>query len=269
MEEQDVEGLPGLVEAVLELSNTEDAELWFRGQGKASWRLTPSLYRRIPDVQEALETERRTLLEFNNRSRMLVERANARDEWELFFLMQHYRLATRLLDWSRNLLIGAYFAIYDEKAWAEDDDPPAIFVLKPKGWNTKVVGPDGITVAGPSGVITESHEGPMAAYPPTNPSGPARKHALAIAGPEFASRIVAQRGVFTVFGTWGEEAARSLEEQEPELNPDVGTLSKMRLVGGPDMWRRALDLVGIGHFAAFPDLDGLARELDYQYFPRG
>jgi hypothetical protein len=268
MEETGVSALPELVGNVLDIAgDTSDTELWFRGHGKSSWQLRPGLYRRISEVTLALDTERRVLLEFNNRSRTLIERAGARDDWELFFLMQHYRLPTRLLDWSRNLLIGVYFAVYDDEAWKDQDDPPAVFVFKPKSWNTKVVGPDGITVAGPSGIITDASEGPMAAYPPTNARGVARKHALAIAGPEFASRIVAQRGVFTVFGTVGAEAARSLEEQEPELGPEATTLSKIRLEGDPRSWRRSLDLLGTGHFTAFPDLDGLARELDYQYFP--
>jgi hypothetical protein len=31
--------------------------------------------------------------------------------------MQHHRVPTRPLDWSRNLLIGAFFAVFDEGAW--------------------------------------------------------------------------------------------------------------------------------------------------------
>jgi hypothetical protein len=96
---------------------TEPQEWWFRGHGKSSYALTPSLYRRLGAVGEALETESRVLREFDNRSRMAIERAGARDPWELLFLMQHHRVPTRPLDWSRNLLIGAFFAVFDEGAW--------------------------------------------------------------------------------------------------------------------------------------------------------
>ena len=99
-----------------------------------------------------------------------------------------------------------------------------------------------------------------------SPVGPLQRHAIAVAGPEFAPRIVAQRGVFTVFGALAPHAAESLEQQEGTLDPAEWTLSKLRLVGDRDSWRRSLRLVGIGEFTAFPDLDGLARELRDKYF---
>src|SRR5207244_874687 len=100
----------------------------------------------------------RILREFDNRSRTLVQRGGPRDGWELLFLMQHHLVPTRLLDWSRNLLIGAFFAVTDDAAWLDGADPPCVFVFSPKQWNEKVVGPAGMTVAGPSGVIGELRE---------------------------------------------------------------------------------------------------------------
>ena len=37
-----------------------------------------------------------------------------KDEWEWIFLMQHYRVPTRLLDWTESPLIGLYFAVSDK-----------------------------------------------------------------------------------------------------------------------------------------------------------
>jgi hypothetical protein len=270
MDETDVNDLPDLVTKALEITESApDREWWFRGHGRSSWSLTPSLYRLIPDVPTALDTEGQLVREFDNRSRVVVEREAARNGWELAFLMQHHRVPTRLLDWSRNLLIGAFFAAYDDDAWLDAGDPPCVFVFNPERWNSKVVGPAGMAVAGPSGVMTELTEGVMTSYEPRasgNPVGPLQRHAVAIAGPEFAPRIVAQRGVFMVFGALSPHAAESLEEQEVALAPDAFTLSKLRLVGDREHWRRALRLVGIGEFTAFPDLDGLARELRDKYF---
>ncbi len=232
--------------------------------------MQPSLYRREPDVPKALAIEEMLFLDFNNRSRMVAERSNARGDWELFFLMQHHRLPTRLLDWSRNLLIGSYFAVSDREAWADTDDPPAVFMFKPRDWNAKTVGEGGVAAAGPSGVISELTEGIAAGYGPSGPMsrGSAQQYALAIAGPEFATRIAAQRGVFTVFGTRAPDGSQSLDDQAPLLQPAQDTLCKVRLEGSKPEWENALRLVGIGEFAAFPDLDGLARELDAQYFQR-
>lgn len=267
-----MDNLQDLVKLALDVAapDTGDVELWFRGQGRSSWSLRPSLYRRQPDVTHALRIEEMLFLDFNNRSRMVAERANARGDWELFFLMQHHRLSTRLLDWSRNLLIGTYFAVSDREAWEALDDPPCVFMFKPRDWNSKTVGEGGVAAAGPSGVISELTEGIPAGYGPSGPMsrGSAQQYAIAIAGPEFATRIAAQRGVFTVFGTRSPEGSQSLEEQEPLLQPGTKALCKARLSGDRRAWEKALRLVGIGEFAAFPDLDGLARELDAQYFPK-
>jgi hypothetical protein len=272
MREETADSLHDLVRLALEVAggDTSDVELWFRGQGRSSWSLRPSLYRRQSDVTEALRVEEMLFLDFNNRSRMVAERANARSDWELLFLMQHHRLPTRLLDWSRNLLIGAYFAVSDSGAWKESGDPPCVFMFKPRDWNAKTVGEGGVAAAGPSGVVSELTEGIAAGYGPSGPMsrGTVQQYALAIAGPEFATRIAAQRGVFTVFGTRGPGGSQSLEEQEPLLQTGTQTLCKVRLTGERRAWENALRLVGVGEFAAFPDLDGLARELDAQYFPK-
>jgi hypothetical protein len=109
----------------------------------------------------------------------------------------------------------------------------------------------------------------MTSYEPRysgSPVGPLQEHAVAIAGPEFAARIVAQRGAFTVFGT-AAEAALPLEDQNEQLAGAGGTvLSKVVLAGAEADWKRSLELVGIGPFSAFPDLDGLAGELRTRYF---
>ncbi len=199
-------------------SQDPDHEWWFRGHGRASFQLLPSLYRRIPDVAAALEMEGKLLREFDNRSRTISEAAGARDPWEILFLMQHHRVPTRLLDWSRNLLIAAFFAIHDPEAWLIDADAPCVFVFSPHAWNKAVLGTAG--VAGSMGPVTDLAGGSMTGYQPRyrgTPVGVLQEDAVAVGGPEFASRIVAQRGAFTVFGTKAPEAARPLEDQDDAL----------------------------------------------------
>lgn len=262
MEVLDVDSLPALVEQSLALTAAaSENEWWFRGHGRSSFKLLPSLYRARGDVAEALELESMLLREFDNRSRTIREAAVARSPWEILFLMQHHRVPTRLLDWSRNLLIAGYFAVHDTEAWAEPDDPPCVFVFNPHRWNQAVLGTAG--VAGSAGPVTDLDGGSMTGYRPRytgNPVGPLQADAVAIAGPEFASRIVAQRGAFTAFGTKTPEAGRPLDEQDDRLGGDA-TLTQVRLIGNEADWKRALYLVGIGAFTAFPDLDGLATEL--------
>lgn len=262
MESAEVDSLATLVRESLSIT-AEDAEheWWFRGHGRSSFQLLPSLYRRIPDVGAALEMESRLLREFDNRSRTIHEAGATRNAWEILFLMQHHKVPTRLLDWSRNLLIACYFAVHDPEAWTDSNDPPCVFVFNPHAWNKNVLGTAG--VANSMGPVTDLTGGSMTGYEPRksgNPVGALQADAVAIAGPEFASRIVAQRGAFTVFGTKSPEAARDLAEQDESLE-GASTIARLSLKGDEAEWKRALYLVGIGAFTAFPDLDGLAIEL--------
>ena len=50
-----------------------------------------------------------------------------RNDWEWLALAQHYGLPTRLLDWSRNPLVAAFFAVKEE---SETDS--AIYILESK-----------------------------------------------------------------------------------------------------------------------------------------
>jgi len=81
---------------------------------------------------------------------------------------------------------------------------------------------------------------------------------LAIYGAHNNPRIVTQRGVFTIFG-------KSLKQMEgiPGNGPfpsDVVKKFEIPKEAIPDL-RWELDAIGITAATAFPDLDGLAKEL--------
>ncbi|MFI5098302.1 MAG: FRG domain-containing protein [Candidatus Acidiferrales bacterium] len=91
----------------------------YRGVTKLTHQLTPDIGR--PDISGAsstLERDEKTIL------RLFKERAipylsfKPDTEWDWLAIARHHGLPTRLLDWSRNPLVAAYFAV--EKESTED-----------------------------------------------------------------------------------------------------------------------------------------------------
>lgn len=70
------------------------------------------------------------------------------DPWDKIFVMQHYGVPTRLLDWSENPFIGMYFAVTGKDFKATGPFPgrvltfkkdAAVWLLDPIKWNRKVL----------------------------------------------------------------------------------------------------------------------------------
>ena len=107
---------------------------WFRGEEQANWptALKPKLYRTKYKLKEVLRQEQDLRLEFRRRGSQFIGDGRPTDHWEWYFLMQHYGVPTRLLDWSDGALVALYFAlkpISDEKGSRQDD--AAVYMLDP------------------------------------------------------------------------------------------------------------------------------------------
>ena len=84
--------------------------VWFRGHGKRTWELVPSLARNV----QHLKAENALIKRFMQNATPHID-VPPRTEWEWMFLMQHHRANTRLLDWTESPLAALYFAVSNKQ----------------------------------------------------------------------------------------------------------------------------------------------------------
>lgn len=95
---------------------------WFRGTSDEAHELIPSSFRSPPNTsEETLPGEDFFIKEFLVR---YPENKN-QDILSILAMMQHYNFRTRLLDWSGNIMVAAYFSYLD------DDVDGRLWFLKP------------------------------------------------------------------------------------------------------------------------------------------
>jgi hypothetical protein len=243
--------------------------LWFRGCGSDAHKLLPTLYRhrRKKSVADLEQLESQLVMRFRQRSIPFHGR-NLGDEWDALFFMQHYGVPTRLLDWTENPFIAFYFAVMSGKSkakWDKASDRPAlsfssnaaVWILDPIVWNAHALNHVGYD----RGVLTPADEA-LPPYKPLTKFKDMNVLPVALYGAHNSPRIVAQRGVFTIFGKHTgtmEEAYRSHDFPKDSLVKV--TLNRLKLPG----MRSSILNQGISESVVFPDLDGLAREMKREF----
>ncbi|MBL1265849.1 FRG domain-containing protein [Candidatus Methylomicrobium oryzae] len=104
-------------------------ETWFRGQPDYTHKLFPSIFRN--NINNSPQFDQVEMYEEADMYAEFIRRYpehsnNHKNVFEWLTLMQHYRLPTRLLDWTTNLLVALFFCCNEEK-----DKDGAIFVFNP------------------------------------------------------------------------------------------------------------------------------------------
>ena len=117
------EELTTTVTTVAELSELVESQfrddklttVLYRGHGAASFGLRPKVGRLLPPATSTKRTVNEALmLELFRRQSIDRLEVAAADDWELLAIAQHHGLATRLLDWTRSPLVALYFCVCKE-----------------------------------------------------------------------------------------------------------------------------------------------------------
>jgi hypothetical protein len=170
--------------------------------------------------------------------------------WDVLFLMRHHGLPTRLLDWSESFTVALYFALHNATTRA------AVWILNPYELNKMTVKSESVPNLNdefPSGYdsyfINEDHEHFRKFPAPI----------IAVEGSRAIARMQWQRSVFTLH----KNTKKPLEGLYPNAVKKIVIPREVIPAA-----REFLRIAGMNEFAAFPDLDGLARHLRETELPR-
>jgi FRG domain len=238
---------------------------WFRGERQGLKPLLPSLYRKDLGAHEnaLLQMFRARASGYHD----VVPDRERTDHW--LFLARHVRLPTRLLDWTEGALIALHFALQEED--------PVVWMLNPHELNRMSMPsllPDPSRIREFPLIWHDPDPEPPPWFPkarsriPLNPAFENLRGAweqdrfgvelpVAVYPTYVHARLRAQRSCFTIHG-----------KRKEGLNELVsGSILKRYLIDptSRDAIRGDLRLLAVTDSVAFPDLDGLARELESQF----
>ncbi|GGG60540.1 FRG domain-containing protein [Bizionia arctica] len=195
--------------------------LIFRGQSDKDWLVVPKSGRKgFSDKYSNNLSEEQVFKSWKRYAKFHLTKY-PENNWDWLAIAQHHGLATRLLDWTKNPLVGAYFACYEN---FKNDGVIYYYVLEDiVDFNEKETDPfkmKGFNVFFPSG---------------------------------FASRIINQRGLFTI-------------TDKPKMDLKKQLKTKLKEIIIPKAIKeeilQSLDFYGINKMSLFNDLDSLSNYLN-------
>lgn len=231
-----------LVTSVVDATRSFDEKmLWWRGHASNEWKVHPSLYHKGLAAYEANMAVR-----FMNYGRVRhrdVPNGGDRPAW--LFLMQHYGLPTRLLDWSQSPLTALYFAVRESEFENQDG---VVWGLLQTYLNKEQVGENQILGIGNKFVKPLFDDAWKAS---SNVKGDGK--VVAISAQHVDVRQMVQASEFTLHGT--SQPINELQNADQFLiNIKIPAAAKRKI-------SQTLALFNITESYLFPDLEHLAKEL--------
>lgn len=218
----------------LEAFDKDVVPMMFRGQSK-DWALIPSLGRlrkKIRDGYEDWKTLQRDMVErFAKYARPLLD--SIPDNYEEWLAhAQHHGVPTRLLDWTTNPLKALFWAVEDRRY---ERVGGVVWAFDPAFWQD-----DGLT-----------------------PRSIPDDELIPFLPPQVNSRVIAQDACFVAFPAPENKKLLSPMNKIGAYPKSIHSLEKIIIPATVKrIIRIELRALGITHRSLFPDLDGLAREIN-------
>lgn len=244
MIEKEVSNLPQLLDAILLISSNFNSMPWWRGQAVYSWKLIPSIYHKGMSIKEQNMTFR-----FKNMAQSRHSSCPSNTDYPgWLFLMQHYGLPTRLLDWSESPLIALFFSI-EEKNY--DDEDGALWALCPTRLN-KIQGVKATVFASDHPQVKPLFDEAFVKKEKNT------EQILSVLTNQIDIRQLMQQSVFTIHG---------INTSIDQLTSADNFIAKIKILkSAKDSFRQMINILGINRASIFPDLENLATEISCRDF---
>jgi hypothetical protein len=218
-----------------------NGSVWYRGQSNEAYKLLPSYTRDKEENDYALET---TLLSAFKQNAMMLTEKQPSTSFDWMFLMQHYGIPTRLLDWSESPLVALYFALED----TDKTTDAVVWSLKPTELN-KIAN---IHNDSEEFFIPSCDDTDVAKYSIDHmklDTGNMGSRPIAVIASRNNVRIQAQLGVFTIHYK-GNEPIEDLSNGEHIIKYIIKNKHREIIL-------KQLSLLGINKFQLFPELSSI------------
>lgn len=228
----------------------KEEKLWFRGLSRSNYHLEPSIYRKnIWKYNMSYAKEIYT--EFLRRAKPYITTPYQYSKWEWYHLMQNYGVPTRLLDWTEGALIALFFALRNIGHLVV----PCIWVLDPY-WLNKLTSQNAtLYYSDPS--IREDEDKVVSYY---DDEANLPDYPIALLPALIDVRIISQKSVFTIHGKKHDGFLDICKEHGD------ARIMKLRINGRKaKSIKQELITLGINETSLFPDLEGLAREIKWDF----
>lgn len=238
--EHEIKSISEYLAVITSLKNKHE-RLWFRGHGCCEYRLMPTIYREPYSWKD----ETTLLHQFKARASRFLSQSPI-DDIEWLFIMQHHATPTRLLDWSENALVALAFSVQYRTEDVKDKDAD-VWCLNPVVLNSNIRFPsyddEKIPNISADKDLQNMYQSSKMNYP------------IAVIGAQNTDRIIAQRGVFTLFPNKDSFSMQTL----PNANDFLIRIKIPKL--HIDNIKNDLYYIGISESSLFPELDSISKEL--------